>query len=66
MPDRAARRLIMAQRPSASQVASLRQWQAKGRQLRKGEKSIKVFEYAEKKITDDADKERHQANRRRR
>ena len=43
--------LIMAQRPNATPVAGFRQWHAKGRQVRKGEKSIKIFGYAEKKIT---------------
>ena len=41
--------LILAQRPDATMVAGFRQWQAKGRQVRKGEKSIKIFGYREKK-----------------
>lgn len=49
--------LIMAQRPTATRVAGFRHWQAKGRQVRKGEKSIKIFGYAEKKITIDADQD---------
>ena len=41
--------LILAQRPDSTMVAGFRQWQAKGRQVRKGEKSIKIFGYREKK-----------------
>jgi antirestriction protein ArdC len=48
--------LILSQRPDATMVAGFRQWQAKGRQVRKGEKSIKIFGYREKK-PDRADKE---------
>ncbi|MGN6474348.1 MAG: ArdC-like ssDNA-binding domain-containing protein [Mycobacteriales bacterium] len=40
--------LILAQSPHATMVAGFRQWQAKGRQVRKGEKSIKIFGYREK------------------
>ncbi len=49
--------LIMTQFPTASHVAGFRQWQAKGRQVRKGEKSIRIFGFAEKKTrhTDDPD-----------
>lgn len=43
--------LILAQRPTASAVAGYRQWQAKGRQVRKGEKAIRIFGYSTKKIT---------------
>ena len=42
--------LIMTQFPTASRVAGFRQWQAKGRQVRKGEKSIKIFGLAQKKL----------------
>ncbi|MGN7797701.1 ArdC-like ssDNA-binding domain-containing protein [Leifsonia sp. 22587] len=41
--------LILAQKPDTTTVAGFRQWQAKGRQVRKGEKSIKIFGYREKK-----------------
>ncbi|MFF2050323.1 ArdC-like ssDNA-binding domain-containing protein [Leifsonia sp. NPDC058194] len=41
--------LILAQNPDATMVAGFRQWQAKGRQVRRGEKSIKIFGYREKK-----------------
>jgi antirestriction protein ArdC len=43
--------LILSQRPEASRVAGFRQWQAKGRQVRKGEKGIKILGYSTKKIT---------------
>lgn len=45
--------LILAQRPGATAVAGFRQWQAKGRQVRKGEKSLKIFGYSTKKITEE-------------
>lgn len=41
--------LILAQHPDATIVAGFRQWQAKGRQVRKGEKSIKIFGFREKR-----------------
>ncbi|WP_433862647.1 ArdC-like ssDNA-binding domain-containing protein [Streptomyces sp. L7] len=41
--------LILSQNPDATMVAGFRQWQAKGRQVRKGERSIKIFGYREKK-----------------
>ena len=49
--------LILAQNPVATMVAGFRQWQAKGRQVRKGEKSIKIFGYREKKTDRDDDAE---------
>lgn len=49
--------LILAQNPDATMVAGFRQWQAKGRQVRKGEKSIKIFGYREK--TADRDDDAH-------
>ena len=36
-------------------MAGFGQWQAKGRQVRKGEKGIKILEYSTKKITDEDD-----------
>lgn len=47
--------LILAQNPDATMVAGFRQWQARGRQVRKGERSIKIFGFREKTIqrTDD-------------
>src|SRR4051794_23565911 len=35
--------LILAQRPDATRVAGYRSWQSLGRQVRKGEKSIKIL-----------------------
>ena len=40
--------LILSQRPDASRVAGFRQWQARGRQVRTGERSIRIFGYATK------------------
>ncbi|MGQ1840301.1 ArdC-like ssDNA-binding domain-containing protein [Kocuria turfanensis] len=48
--------LITAQCPHATQVAGFRAWQVKGRQVRKGEKSIKIFGYSSKKITEKNEK----------
>ena len=47
--------LIATQCPHASQVAGFRAWQEKGRQVRKGEKAIKIFGYSSKKITEKND-----------
>lgn len=44
--------LILAQRPDATMVAGFRQWKAKGRQVRKGERSIKIRGYSSTKITE--------------
>jgi antirestriction protein ArdC len=51
--------LILSQNPDATMVAGFRQWQDRGRQVRRGEKSIKIFGYREKKIerADDSDSE---------
>ena len=43
--------LILSQCPTATRVAGFRQWQAKGRQVRKGERAIRIFGYAQKKVT---------------
>ena len=43
--------LILAQRPDASQVAGFRKWQELGRQVRKGERGIKIFGFSTKKVT---------------
>ena len=52
--------LILSQRPDASRVAGFRQWQERGRQVRKGELSIKIFGYATKRTEDeDGEEERH-------
>lgn len=44
--------LILAQHPTASTVAGFRAWQAKGRQVRKGEHGIKILGYSTKKTTE--------------
>ena len=44
--------LILAQCPTASRVAGFRSWQEKGRQVRKGERGIRIFGYSTKKVTD--------------
>lgn len=49
--------LILAQEPNATMVAGFRQWQTKGRQVRKGEKAIKIFGYSQKKTTQDQDED---------
>ena len=51
--------LILSQRPDASRVAGFRQWQERGRQVRKGERAIKIFGFATKRIEDEnGDEER--------
>ena len=52
--------LIRFQMPHASQVAGFRRWQELGRQVRKGEKSLKIFGYRERKITVEEDQEENQ------
>lgn len=51
--------LILSQQPTSSRVAGFRQWQVKGRQVRKGERAIRIFGYAQKHLTaeDSTDKE---------
>lgn len=44
--------LILSQQPTATQVAGFRQWQAKGRQVRMGERAIKIRGFSTKKITE--------------
>ena len=53
--------LILSQRPDASRVAGFRQWQERGRQVRKGERSIKIFGYATKKTEDENGEEERRA-----
>ena len=53
--------LILSQRPDASRVAGFRQWQERGRQVRKGERSIKIFGYAAKKTEDENGEEERRA-----
>lgn len=45
--------LILAQCPQAQYVAGFRQWQAKGRQVRKGERAIRIFGYSTRTIVDE-------------
>lgn len=44
--------LIMAQLPHASQVAGFCKWQEQGRQVRKGEKAIRIFGYSTRTVTE--------------
>lgn len=45
--------LMLAQRPSATNVAGFQQWKEKGRQVRKGQSGMKIFGFSTKKITDE-------------
>lgn len=45
--------LIQIQCPQASQVAGFRAWQAKGRQVRKGETGIRIFGKPFRKVTEE-------------
>ncbi|QJU56287.1 ArdC-like ssDNA-binding domain-containing protein (plasmid) [Herbiconiux sp. KACC 21604] len=47
--------LILSQRPEASRVAGFRRWQELGRQVRKGERAIRIFGYSTKKTTEEDD-----------
>jgi antirestriction protein ArdC len=49
--------LILSQLPTATRVAGFRKWQDLGRQVRKGERSIKIFGYAERKAREDENTE---------
>lgn len=49
--------LILGQDRTASAVAGFRKWQELNRQVRKGEKALKIFGYGEKKMTADEIKE---------
>src|SRR5699024_3099734 len=53
--------LILGQNPNASRVAGFRKWQEFNRQVRKGEKALKIFGYGEKKMTaeEEAEAEAH-------
>jgi antirestriction protein ArdC len=44
--------LILSQMPEATQVAGFRKWQSLGRQVRKGEKAIRILGYSTKKLTE--------------
>jgi hypothetical protein len=45
--------LILAQQPTATRVAGFRKWQELGRQVRRGEKAIRIFGFRTKKIEDE-------------
>ena len=45
--------LILAQCPTATHVAGFRKWQSLNRQVRKGERGIRIFGFRQKKITSD-------------
>lgn len=48
--------LILSQNPHATQVAGFRKWQELGRQVRKGEKSLKIFGFRQRRVkADEAD-----------
>ena len=53
--------MILSQRPDASRVAGFRQWQERGRQVRKSERSIRIFGYATKKTEDENGHEERRA-----
>ncbi|OZE92927.1 hypothetical protein CH299_28895 [Rhodococcus sp. 14-2686-1-2] len=44
--------LILAQRPDATRVAGFRSWQGRGRQVRTGEKAVRIYGYSSRTITD--------------
>lgn len=44
--------LILAQHPTADTVAGFRKWQELGRQVRKGEKAIRIYGYSSRTVTD--------------
>jgi antirestriction protein ArdC len=54
--------LILAQNSDATMVAGFRQWQAKGRQVRRGEKAIKIFGYAQAKARKESEEEDAEAS----
>ncbi len=45
--------LILAQHPTAAEVAGFRAWQGKGRQVRKGQRAIKILGYSTKTTTEE-------------
>ncbi|MEW2019336.1 ArdC-like ssDNA-binding domain-containing protein [Rhodococcus sp. NPDC076796] len=44
--------LILAQKPEATQVAGFRAWQQRGRQVRKGQKAIRIYGYSSRTVTE--------------
>ncbi len=53
--------LIWSQCPGATRVAGYRQWQQRGRQVKKGEQGIRIFGYATKRIEPENDDEERRA-----
>ena len=49
--------LIKSQRKTATAVAGFKKWQENGRQVRKGERSIKIFGFAKKKVGEEINEE---------
>ena len=47
--------LIQAQRPGATRVAGYRQWRQRGRQVKKGEKGIRIFGHSTKRVAPNED-----------
>lgn len=47
--------LILSQYPTATKVAGFRKWQALGRQVRRGEKGVRIFGYRTIKTDNDAE-----------
>ena len=47
--------LILSQCPDATNVAGFRKWQSLGRQVRKGERGIRIFGYSTKTVTEEDD-----------
>jgi antirestriction protein ArdC len=45
--------LVLSQAPEATRVAGFRKWQSLNRQVREGSKSIKIFGYSTKKVTEE-------------
>lgn len=45
--------LILAQQPGATRVAGFRQWQAKGRQVRRGARGIRIYGYSRSTTTEE-------------
>lgn len=44
--------MILSQKPEATQVAGFRAWQQRGRQVRKGEKAIRIYGYSSRTVTE--------------
>lgn len=45
--------LILMQHPTATRAAGYKQWQERGRQVRKGEKAIRIYGFAKKVVGED-------------